>query len=174
MNSISISRTIVVLTMAFSGMLLLTGCGGYTLQGRVIRGQTSGAEIVHEMDLRMRSPAGGGPTSTPPGQGLVPASAGVGNVEVSLYRDPNTLNQKLAARDRTNGDGYFTLHVSDFGAGWMDEKWQAIATSAGFQNAQSMVKLAGKTNKTRLLITLAPGQATATGDDVMQGYDKFK
>ena len=43
--------------LALCGLPLLAGCsGGYTLQGKVIHGQTSSIELVHEMDVRLRSP----------------------------------------------------------------------------------------------------------------------
>src|SRR4051812_4414760 len=99
------------------GWTAMPGCGsGYALKGRVIRGNSPGIEVVHEMDLRFREPAGGGPVAPDGKTGIMPAGAGVGQAEVSLYRDPSTLNRHLAARDRTNGEGDFTLHIKDFGA----------------------------------------------------------
>src|SRR5882672_7857420 len=85
----------------------LAGCGGYTLQGRVIRGTVPKVEIVHQMDLRLRSPAGGGPVGPTDAKSLMPPGAGVNNVEISLYRDPQSMDAHLADRDRTNGEGYF-------------------------------------------------------------------
>src|SRR4051812_18565919 len=92
-------RVALGLMMAVS-CAALPGCGsGYALKGRVIRGNTPGIEVVHEMDLRFREPAGGGPIAPNGNTGIMPAGAGVGQAEVSLYRDPSTLNRHLAARD---------------------------------------------------------------------------
>ena len=150
------------------------GCGGYTMHGRVIRGTAPGIEIVHEMDVRLRSPAGGGPTVGSDKVGLVPAGAGVGNIEVSIYRDPQNLNRRLADRDRSSGDGYFTLHLKDFGAGWMEEHWQVISSGSGYGNATQTLKLPSNSGKWRMLITVAPGTPTPTEPEVMQQIEQFK
>ena len=173
MNTTRLLRLVCGLAAAIGVMPMLTACG-YTLHGRVIRGQTPGVEIVHEMDLRMRSPAGGGPTATPEKSGLMPAGAGVNNVEVSIYRDPKTLNKKLADRDRSNGEGYFTLHLGKFGTGWMDEQWQVVTSVPGYGNVSTLVKLPVNGGKWRLLITVVPGTQTPAEPDVMQQMEQFK
>src|SRR5687767_12522427 len=55
--------------------LALVGCGrGYKLQGKVIRGEASGIELVHsQTDPRLKGP-------------------GLANAEVMVRRDPNTLH----------------------------------------------------------------------------------
>lgn len=169
----SLRSLAIVLTLACV-VVASTGCGGYTLRGRVIQGTTPSVEIVHQMDARLRSPAGGGPVSSPNQTALMPEGAGVGNVEVTLYRDPNTPNQRLADRIRSSGEGNFTLHLGGFGAGWMEEKWQVVSMNTGYANTVNTLKLPVNPDKFRLLITIAPGTATPPEQDVMEQFDQFK
>jgi hypothetical protein len=104
----------------------------------------------------------------------MPEGAGVGNVEVTLYRDPNTPNQRMADRTRSDGEGYFTFHLSDFGTGWMEEKWQVVSMMTGYANSISTAKLPISPGKYRLLITIAPGTATPPEKDMMEEFDQFK
>ena len=100
----------------------------------------------------------------------------IANVEVRVYRDPDNMNKKLGGRERTPVDGTFSIGLGDFGAGWMTEEWLVQAYSYGFQTAQQKMKLPAKNAKTRLLITLAPGESIEPTDqsDYMQDYEKYK
>jgi hypothetical protein len=138
----------------------LGGCNTYTLKGKVVRGETSSVELVHEMDPRIRAVAPGG----------------VGNVDVRVYRDPDTMNKKLSGRERTETDGMFSIGLGDFGAGWMQEQWLIQAACTGYANAELTTRLPSKNAKTRLLITLAPGTATDpdAAEDYLQDFEEFK
>jgi hypothetical protein len=137
--------------------LSLTGCGGYALRGKVVQGPTSGFELVHEIDQRLKGP-------------------GIQNAEVMVRRDPQSLHPHLAGRDRTGANGDFAVPIGEFGAGWMEEQWLVQAAMSGYQNAELEMKLPAKGSKWRLLITLAPGSSTPLDqpDDVMGDYERFK
>jgi hypothetical protein len=137
-------------------VLALTGCG-YKLQGKVVRGEQSGIELVHVIDQRLKQ-------------------TGLSNVEVLVRRDPKSMNPTLAGKDRTNASGDFSIGIDEFGAGWMDEQWQVRAGMHGHQNAEAIMKLPGKGSKWRLLITLAPGTATPLEepDEIIQDIERFK
>lgn len=140
--------------------LLSAGCNSYTLRGKVVRGETSSVELVHEMDPRIKPQTAGG----------------VPHVEVRVYRDPKTMNKHMSGRERTGTDGNFSIGLGDFGAGWMQEEWLVQAALYGFENAELLTKLPSKNSKTRLLITLAPGTfiPPEESSDYMQDYEQFK
>lgn len=145
---------LIVMLFAAAG-LFMPGCG-YTLRGKVVRGQVSSIEMVHEIDQRLQQPA-------------------VANVEVRVIRDPANLNRHVVGQTRSGGEGDFSTSLGDFGAGWMQEQWLIQARQSGYQNAEQLMKLPAKGSKWRILITLAPGDATSLDkDDVMQDYEKFK
>lgn len=135
----------------------LTGCGGYTLRGKVVQGTTSGFELVHEIDQRLKGP-------------------GIHNAEVMVRRDPRSLHPQLVGRDRSDSTGDFTISIDEFGAGWMEEQWLVQAGVTGYQNAEMEIKLPQKGSKWRLLITLAPGTFTPMNqpDELMQDYERFR
>src|SRR5262245_52305005 len=122
------------------GLTALSGCG-YTLRGKVVEGTAPGVELVHEIDQRLQGP-------------------GIINAEVMVRRDPDSMHPHLAGRTRTSSGGGFSMSISEFGAGWMEEQWQVQAAMTGFQNTQAIMKLPAKGSKWRVLITLAPGQST--------------
>jgi hypothetical protein len=139
------------------GTFALQGCGGYKLQGKVLRGEESKVELVHVMDPRMKQ-------------------TGLSNVEVLVRRDPKSMNPSLAGKDRTNASGDFSMGIDEFGAGWMEEQWQIRSGLHGYQNAEAVMKLPKKGGKTRLLITLAPGTAVPLNepDEIIQDIERFK
>jgi hypothetical protein len=136
--------------------VVMAGCG-YTLQGKVIRGETSSIEQVHEIDPRFKGP-------------------GLPNAEVLVRRDPNSPTPTLAGRDRTDAAGNFSLSIKEFGAGWMEEQWQVRGGLPGHANAEALMKLPAKGSKWRLLITLAPGASLPLDApaDYLQDYERFK
>ncbi|MCI0365765.1 MAG: carboxypeptidase-like regulatory domain-containing protein [Phycisphaerales bacterium] len=139
-----------------AALALLPGCG-YTLRGKVVRGPVSGVEPIHVIDPALKG-------------------AGIPNAEVAVRRDPNTPNQHLVGRTRTDAGGNFSMRIKDFGAGWMHEEWLVQGAQTGYQNAESIMKLPAKGGKWRLLITLAPGTSTSLeeSDPIMEDYEKFK
>jgi hypothetical protein len=145
-----------LLAACVAAATILAGCG-YTLRGKVVRGDVSSVEIVHEIDPRMKA-------------------AGLANAEVLVHRDPKTLNRRLVGRDYTDASGRFTMHLGEFGAGWMEEQWLVQSWLTGYQNAEALTKLPSKGSKWMLLVTLAPGQSVPvqTQDDFMRDYERFK
>lgn len=133
-----------------------SGCG-YSLRGKVVQGPVSGVEIVHETDQRLDGP-------------------GLANTEVLVRRDPESLRPHLVGQARTNSAGEFTMRIAEFGAGWMQELWLVQSTLSGHQNAHQLIKLPGKSSRSRLLITLAPGTATPVDQkgDYMQDFEQFR
>jgi hypothetical protein len=146
--------------LAIVGAMMCAGCNTYTLKGKVVRGDVSSIELVHEMDPRIKPQTAGG----------------IPHVEVRVFRDPNTMNKHMSGRERTGNDGNFSINLGDFGAGWMQEQWLVQAALYGFENANYMGSLPSKNSKTRLLITLAPGTFTPSEEsaDYMQDYEQFK
>jgi hypothetical protein len=142
-----------VLIAAFT---LLPGCG-YTLRGKVVRGETSSIEMVHEIDPRLKAP-------------------GIMNAEVMVRRDPKSPHPEMVGRTRTGDEGNFAMNIGQFGAGWMEEQWLVQAGMTGFTNAQQMSKLPPSGGKWQLLITLGPGQAAPLDqpDQITQEIDRYK
>lgn len=138
------------------GVSLLAGCNGYVLQGKVIRGSASEIQLVYSSDERLTQPA-------------------VEGAEIRVTRDPESLNRHLVGQARSNAGGEFTIIMSEFGTGWMQEKWLVQGMSNGFANADALMELPSKNSKWRLLITLGPGVAEPFNDeDLMQDIEKFK
>ena len=152
MNRFQTIKFFAALTIA----ILMTGCG-YTLKGKVVRGDISSIELVHEIDQRFKGP-------------------GLSNAEVLVRRDPNSMNPTLAGSDRTDASGSFSISIKEFGAGWMDEQWQVRGGLPNHANAEALMKLPAKGSKWKLLITLAPGTSTPLSGpaDYMQDYEQFK
>jgi hypothetical protein len=122
-------------------LAFLPGCG-YTLRGKVVHGEVSSVEMVHEIDPRLKQP-------------------GIANVETLVRHDPKDRDSQLVARARTNAAGEFSMPIREYGAGWMQQDWLVQARHAGFHNASSLTKLPAQGGKWRLLITLGPGTATS-------------
>lgn len=139
-----------------AGLVAMSGCGGYTLRGKVIRGTASSIEVVHEVDPRLKQP-------------------GIANLEVRVVRDPSTLNRHVAGQSRTDGEGAFATYLSGFGAGWMEEQWLIQTSMSGYQNAEQIMKLPPKGSQWRLLITVTPGAATPVDtESLTDEADKYK
>lgn len=141
-----------VLMIAFA----LPGCG-YTLTGKVLRGDASGVDLIHDIDQRHKQ------------QGLA-------NVEVVVRRNPKDARPELVGRTRTDAAGNFSMNIKEFGAGWMEEQWLVQARLAGYQNASTVMKLPAKNSKWGLLITLAPGTATPLDaqEEIIEDLERFK
>jgi hypothetical protein len=123
--------------------LVLCACG-YKLQGRVISGGFGTVTLVDPSDDRLQG-------------------EGVQGVRIQLVRDPNRLNREVIASVASGRDGSFTLETKTFGAGWTDERWEIIASRAGFGSAQSPIELPVDPGSRRLLVELdRGGQSTDT------------
>jgi hypothetical protein len=136
--------------------LALPGCG-YTLKGKVLRGDASNVDLMHDIDQRYKQ-------------------QGMANVEVVVRRNPKDPNPELIGRTRTDAFGNFSMSIKEFGAGWMEEQWLVQARLAGHQNASAVMKLPAKDSKWGLLITLAPGTETPLDmhEEIMEDVERFK
>lgn len=137
---------------------VLTGCGGYALQGRVVKGRLPMATLVEPDDeaLALGDPVAG--------------------AEVSLWRDPGRLNREQVASARAGADGWFTLPVEAFGAGWMEEEWEVRAASGGYQRTEQFITLPMSGGGSRLLIimTEGPSYPDPRDQDLMDEVDRYR
>ena len=144
-------------TTLFLILLTLAGCGSYTLQGRVIRGDMSLATFVKPDDARLNAEP-------------------VSSVQITVYRDPDKLSSKLEGRAVSATDGSFEIDLSGFGTGWMEEQWLVEASRTRYRNAAWIGTLTGTHRERVLLIMLAPGDATPTREDdnLLKQYEQFR
>jgi hypothetical protein len=128
-------RTPLVVLMGTA--LAAAGCG-YQLQGRAISGGFGTAILVHPQDARL-------------------GGAGVSGVRVQLVRDPDRMRREVVAETVSDAQGDFTLRTSSFGTGWMDERWEIVATRSGYGTAQSRMELPLDASAVRVLVELEGG-----------------
>jgi len=157
-NMLSVCRLAGAVLFLAATSLGLAGCG-HTIMGRVIEGDASKVELVHESEPRLRT-----------------AGAGVNNVEVSIRRDPNSASKQLAGRKRTEATGDFMLGVGGAGAGWLDEQWLLQTYASGYQSTNQLIELPPKSRKWRLLITIPRGTAEPVDDmdQIMREVEQFQ
>lgn len=122
---------------ALSALVLASGgCGGPMLEGKVVLGSMSGAEIVAEGDPALNQP-------------------GLAGASILVIRDADRPNPETVARTSSRADGTFRISVDAFGAGWMSEEWQIVASKAG--DATSEYRGPLPRSGDRLLFMLSPG-----------------
>lgn len=122
--------------------LMLTGCGSYAIQGRVVRGSTASIQLVPSNDPRLNenNPTGGGATI----QGIL---------------EPNTPSETQSLGTVvTDGQGWFNLPVDAIGSGLLEYEATLIARREGHQGAMQTIDLPRRGQ--RVLITLPLGQDT--------------
>ncbi len=148
---------IICTVLAFAFVTALCGCGPYTLRGKVIEGFDNAVLIVPVDDPRLDEP-------------------GIREARIQVYRDPERLARELIASDSTASDGAFAIELSAFGAGWMDEQWQIDVSRSGFRNSSEVIRLPSNSNRSRMLIILAPGRATPTQqpDNLWEEYERYR
>lgn len=133
------------------------GCesSGYSLKGKVIRGGFTDIEVVDDDDEHFQD-------------------EGVGEARILIHRDPNTLKRQLIATGRSKSDGTFSIPISAFGAGWMDEVWLIQVECAGYRSGDNIIRLPGMGK--RLLITMAKGQSVPheQQENLWEEYEKYK
>ncbi len=150
-----IVRMLPFIVMALAA-IALGGCNAYMIQGKVVRGESSGVALVYEGDERLDLP-------------------GVPNAEVRIVREPTNPNRHLVGQAHSGPSGEITVIMDEFGTGWMEETWLVQSQAGGFQNAETMMQLPSKGTKWRLLITLAPGASEPfRDDDLMEDLERFK
>jgi hypothetical protein len=147
------SLILVTVLSAFGG-----GCGGPVLEGKVVLGSMSGAELVAEGDPALKQP-------------------GLAGASIVVIRDPGRPNAETVARSASRADGTFRIPVEAFGAGWMSEEWQVIASKPGDATSEyrGPLPLPGD----RMLFMLVPGTfdpsaGVRSRDRLMQDIDAYR
>lgn len=143
--------TVFALLAAVFMLPAMTGCGGYTMRGKVIEGFTPGIYTIDASDSRLNS-------------------RGVSEVRIVVYRDPGRLSQELVASGVSGPDGSFAIPLDAFGAGWMEETWMIQTSRRGYRNVETIMKLPSNTEKRPLLIVVNEGHA----DDLPQQEDLWR
>jgi len=116
--------------------LAIGGCGGYTLDGRVVRGDASYAELVSRGSDRLE------------GQGIA-------GVRVGAHLNPGRLNREFLGATTTGPDGEFSLPIDRVGAGFLEYDISVVAYKDGYLGAEQFFVL--PPDEKRVLIILAPG-----------------
>ena len=136
----------------------LAGCG-YQLQGRVVQGGFGTISLVEPTDQRLQV-------------------QGVPGVRVQLVRDPNRMRREVIAEASTDADGVFTLETRSFGAGFLDERFEMVATRPGFGVAQSTMELPMDPSTRRVLVEIqrggsGPNSSAAPGGNLYDEAAKY-
>lgn len=122
--------------------LMLTGCGNYAIQGRVVRGSVASIQLVDKRDPRLTedNPTGGGAVV----QGVL---------------EPNTPSEMQSLRQVvTDGQGRFAIPVDALGSGFLEYEAMLIARREGHQGTMRTIDLPRRGQ--RVLIILPLGQDT--------------
>ena len=132
-----------------------SGCGAYTIKGRVVESSVSTLSFVEADDGRL-------------------LERGVRGVEIAVYRDPAKPNRERVGRTVTGMDGSFSIPLNAFGAGFLVEEFEINAQRDGYQPVRMSTALPGQ--KQSLLIMLAPGRgAPPQGEEnLMDVYRKYR
>lgn len=155
-KELMMNRTGAILAVLTSVMLMLAGCGGYTIQGRVVGETFSSVQFVDPSDNRLES-------------------RGVSGATIELLRNPDSLGREVVATVTSDGSGNFIIPVSTFGAGWLDESWLVRVRAVNYTGAESFIILPGKPGDKRLLIAITRGESIfRPDDDLMKQYDSFR
>ena len=129
--------TLAALTVA---TLTFAGCGTYTLDGRVIRGEASYAEIVATDSERLQQ-------------------KGMPGVRVGAHLNPGGLNREFLGSTTTGPNGEFSLPIDRVGAGFLEYDVSVVAYKDGYLGAEQFFVL--PPDEKRVLIILAPGDDPA-------------
>lgn len=154
-----IGRGLVVLTLpALLATLVAAGCGGPALEGKVVLGSMSGAELVAPGDPALNQP-------------------GLAGASIVVIRDPGRPNSETVAQGASRADGTFRIPVEAFGAGWMSEEWQIVASKPG--DATSEYRGSLPRSGERLIFMLVPGTydpslGVRSRDRLMQDIDAYR
>jgi len=124
--------------IALTLLPLLSGCGTYTLMGKVIEGDYTAATFVPADDPRVAYP-------------------GVGGAQVSIIRDPDSLSRSIAGSTYADDLGLFEMPIEGVGAGWMVENWLIRAERGGYAPAVATINLPANPKRFSLLITIRRG-----------------
>ncbi len=157
---LTIGRSGLSVVFVFGLLLFLSGCGGYVLNGRVVRSMSSGESGVRFVAL--------GDSDLD--------RVGVGGVEVMVTRNPSHRMSAELFTVRTRPDGRFSLSLNAFGAGWMEERWRIESFKEGFENAERVLTLPKSSGERQLLILVSPGSADPPHprNELMDQYEKYR
>jgi len=138
---------------------LLGGCS-YELKGRVVERDFDSVQMLAADDPTLEQ-------GTP-----------VTGARLVLTRDPGSLGRKDVASAVSDRGGWFTLRLSDAGAGFTEEMWGLRVQRTGFGGAEDVVELPFDPAKSRVLVTLVPGPARrgaerGAGAEVRSDVDRF-
>jgi len=150
--------TLALTPAALLTVLAAAGCGGPMIEGKVVLGSMSGAELVAEGDGAL-------------------SQAGLGGASILVIRDPGRPSATTVARSSSRADGTFRIPVDAFGAGWMSEEWQIVASKSG--DATSEYRGPLPRSGDRLLFMLAPGTydpnvGVRSSDRLLQDIDAYR
>lgn len=148
---------ITIVAAVLCGMLSLPGCGGYVINGKVVRGEWREILFVDPADERLDG-------------------VGLPHVRVSIDRDPEVLGRRTVGWTSSDNQGRFAIHLDEFGAGWMVERWGIRASRQGYQTVDALVKLPRKGSGRQLLIVLPAGSSGAdeANETLLEQYERFK
>jgi hypothetical protein len=158
MTITALPRTLRRLVTLAALLTLLGGCSTYELRGLVVQGDgASQVSLVSSGDARLEN-------------------FPVKGVLVELLRDPDAPWHSVVASATSDENGAFVLRVSEFGTGWMDERWMIRATARATQDASLTLQLPGSPGSQRVLVEMLGG-STAPGyeaEDLMEQYELYR
>lgn len=147
----TLGAMVFVLTVAALG-----GCSPYALKGRVVTGDFSYIAVVDANDPRLDG-------------------TGIPSAHVELWTDPEHIRRKRVGSTVSDGDGWFSIKVDEFGAGVLEYDVGLFAQREGFARAQQAFRLPSQ--RQRILVVLRRGADTpGTGferEDLMDEYRRF-
>lgn len=145
-----------VIVLLLSAVPALGGCGSYVMQGKVVEGSYGAVLIVSAEDTRLDRP-------------------GVEGAQLMLYRDPDSLGKKLAARGTSDPDGFLAVEVREFGAGYLDERWLLQVWRSDYQTVEDYVRLPSS-KKLRILVMMPSGKSVepAPMEDLYQLPEQYR
>lgn len=131
------------------------GCAGYTLKGKVTRGDISYAAVVDADDPRLDGP-------------------GIPGVMITLETDPDRLRREHVGDAVTDGEGNFSIAVRRPGAGVLIYDVGIEARRKGYEGVRQMFRLPPKGK--RLFITLRAGPDTLEEreESPYEQYERFR
>ena len=132
------------------GVLALGGCATGKVQGRVVEGPYPAVMIVDRDDARLQGDATRG-------------EAGVSRAAIEFVLDPGTLRARRVGYDQSNRDGWFTIDVDAFGAGFLEYDVQVYARHAGY--APTIERVRVPSSRKRLLVVMTPGAGGEESSD---------
>jgi len=152
-------RVAAIVTAMVGCAVLLSGCGGYQINGIVVRGDFGEATFTESgaISRDTREPIAG--------------------AEIRLHRDAGRPNQQLVASGRSDESGRIHLRVDQFGAGWMTEQWLIQVIRRGYETVERVVTLPASSRRQDLIVTMREGISQSPGGsraDPLADYERFR